>query len=240
MKKLLLTVALLAACRAADATPFGDFYNQASGAALKPFALDLGGILGGAAFHSARALGMPGFDIGVVSTLQTRPDRDDVILRAPGVKAFGLPMIQAEIGLPFNVDVIAHGISGEGATILGGGLRYGIHKSGLISPLPDVSISVLGDKVNQTYFSATHYSLNAAVSLQLPIVHPYLGVGYDVTKVTVGSAALPAAAGASATARGSRLTAGVDLSPLPFVHVYGAYTLLHGIPGVDLGLGVRF
>ncbi len=241
MKRYLLTLLTIAAIsQTALGTPLGDFHNRVTAANLKPFALDIGGILGGAAFHSGRTLGFPGFDVGVVSTLQFRPDKNDTILRDSNVKAFGFPLLQAEVGLPLNFDVIVHGMSMAGTRVFGGGLRYGIHKSGLLSVLPDISISAFGDKVNQTHFSATHFSLNAAASFNLPVVHPYIGAGWDSTKVTVGSAAVPGLAGMSATANGTRFTAGVDISPLPFFHFYGAFTLLHGIPGADMGLGARF
>ncbi|HVE13911.1 MAG TPA: hypothetical protein VNI01_10990, partial [Elusimicrobiota bacterium] len=201
---------------------------------------DLGGLLGSAAFHSGRALGVPGFDVGVLGTVQSRPDKDDGILRGAGVKHPALPLVQAEVGLPFNLGVIVHGVSGYGARIYGGGVSWGLHKSDKLSPLPDVTVSAFGDKVNQTYFNASHYSLNACASVGLPIFKPYVGAGWDYTEVHVGAAATPGVAGMSATARGSRFAAGVDISPVPLAHLFGAYTVLHGIPGVDAGFGLRF
>lgn len=244
MKKAAILVALAALAPSAGATPFGDFRNLATSGTLKPFALDLGGVLGGAAFHSGRVLGLPGFDVGVVGTFQSRPDKEDVILRDAGVQRFAVPMVQAEVGLPLNFDLIVHGITGQGARIFGGGIRYGIHKSGILSILPDVAVSAFGDKINHTYFGATHYSLNAVASFNLPVVHPYAGLGWDYTKVTVGDAAIAGLVGTTATARGTRLTAGLDMNviPLPLlkVRVHAAYTVLHGLPGLDLGAGVRF
>lgn len=240
IKRVFVFILLLGFAGRAAATPFGDFQNQATAATLKPFAMDLGGALGGAAFHSGRALGFPGFDAGVVGTMQTRPDRDDLILRNSGVQRFGVPLIQVEAGLPHNVDIIAHGISYAGARVFGGGIRYGIHKSGILSVVPDVAVSAFYDRVNQTFFNATHYSVNAVSSFHLPIVHPYLGVGEDITSIRAGAATTAGVTGMSATAHGSRLTAGLDISPLPFIHAYCAYTLLHGISGLDAGVGARF
>ena len=113
----------LSIASSAGATQFGAFYNQAAWSNLKPFALDLGGIIGGADFHSGRTLGFPGFDVGISGTVQFRPDRDDLILRNSGVQRFGMPMVQAEIGLPFKFDVIAPGFGYQGATLYGGGDR---------------------------------------------------------------------------------------------------------------------
>lgn len=223
----------------ASATPFGDAPNFATGANLKPFALDLGGILGGASFHSGRSIGFPGFDVSVLAMTQFKPDRDDMILRGPGVKAFGLPMLQAEVGLPLRLDVIAHGTAGQGARIFGAGLRCGVLRSGILR-LPDLSISAFADRVNQTFFSAEHYSLNASASWHLPIIHPYAGLGYDITRVKLGASVIPGLAGSSAWARGTRLTGGLDVTPFPLVHLFVAGSLRHGQPGADLGIGARF
>ena len=66
-------------------------------------------------------------------------------------------------------------------------------------------------------------------------------LGYtNVTEVKVGAATTAGVTGVKATARGSRFSAGVDLHPLPFISLRGAYTLRHGIPGFDLGLGAQF
>jgi len=223
----------------AFATPFGDVQNRATAANLKPFALDLGGLLGGAAFHSGHSLGFPGFDIGIVAMTQFTADRDNAVLRNSAPKGFGLPLVQAEIGLPFRIDVIGHGISGQGARIFGGGLRWGLIRSGTIVRIPDLSISAFADKVNHTFFSAEHYSVNAAASWQLPLLHPFVGFGYDITHAKLGASTI-GQAGASAWARGTRLTGGLDISPLPFFHIFADYSLRHGQSGADLGLGVRF
>src|SRR5438105_2148167 len=83
MKRIISSLILvLSVFSLAHATPFGDFNNKATSADLKPFALDLGAILGGAAFHSGRTLGFPGVEAGVVATVQSRPDKDDLILRS--------------------------------------------------------------------------------------------------------------------------------------------------------------
>jgi len=240
MKTLLALVSMLLLAAGAQASPFGAFYDQATQAALKPFALDLGGIIGGADFHSGRTLGFPGFDVGVTGTLQTRPNKDDIILRNSGVHAFGLPMIYASVGLPFNIDVIGRGMGYQGANLLGGGLRFGLWKSSKLSPLPDISISAFGDRLHHTYFSATHWSGDVVASFGLPIVKPYIGAGLDYTEVKAGAAVLPGVAGAKASARGTRFTGGVDFSPIPLMHLFGAYSLLHGISGFEAGLGLRY
>ena len=241
MLKLLAAALILSLAPSAHADPFADFQNQVRNELIKPFALDLGGVLGGASAHTGRTLGMPGFWVGAVTGVQTRPDKDNRILRDAGVHAFGVPLLEVGVGLPFKIDVIAHGITSHGLTIYGGGLRYGIYRTDLVdSFLPNVSISAFGDKVNHAYFSASHGSLNAAASWNLPIVKPYFLAGYDITEVKVGAATTPGVSGVKATARGSRFSAGIDVHPLPLISLRGAYTLRHGIPGFDLGIGAQF
>ena len=241
MKNLSLAAILSICAVSASAAPLDDFQSRVRAELIKPFALDLGGVLGGASAHTGRTLGMPGFWAGVVGSVQMRPDKDNRILNDAGVKAFGVPMLEIGVGLPFKIDAIVHGVKAYDASIFGGGLRWGAYRTDLVDTfLPNVSLSAFGDKVNHKYFNATHGALNAAATWNLPIVKPFFVAGYDVTKVTVGSATTPGVSGLSATARGSRFSAGVDVHPIPLTSLRAAYTLRHGVPGFDFGLGAQF
>ncbi len=244
MKRTLGLLALLSCCAAAHAVqtnPFSGFSQNAASSLLKPFALDLGGLLGAATVDTGRTYGFPGFWVGGDVALQTRPDRNDLILRDSNVRAFALPMVQAGAGLPFQTDVIVHGVGAYGATVFGGGLRKSLYRSSLVTAfLPSLSISAFGDKVNAGAFSASHGSINATATWDLPLVKPFAEAGEDVTRVTIGSAKTPGLAGLSATANGARLAAGVDLAPLPLFDLRLALLALHGVVGAQLGLGVTF
>ena len=244
MKRVLCLLALLAcatAARAVQPNPFSGFAQNAAGSLLKPFALDLGGLLGAATVDGGRTYGVPGFWIGGDAALQTRPDRNDLILRDSNVHSFALPMVQAGVGLPFQTDVIVHGVGAYGATILGGGVRKSLYRTGLVDTfLPNVSISAFGDKVNAGPFNASHGAVNASATWNLPIIKPFVEAGYDITKVAVGAAQAPGLVGVSATANGTRLAGGVDLTPFPFFDLRLALLDLHGIAGGQLGLGVTF
>ncbi|MEK7388362.1 MAG: hypothetical protein AAB036_01545 [Elusimicrobiota bacterium] len=233
--------ALLLLSPAVHADPFADFQTRARSELIKPFALDLGGLLGSASAHTGRTIGFPGFWAGIVAGVQTQPDKDNLILRNAGVKAFGLPMVEVGVGLPFKVDVVAHGVKAYDASIFGAGLRYGLYRTELLTTfLPNLSVSAFADRVNHKYFSATHGSFNAAATWDLPIVKPFLAAGLDITRVKVGSASTAGVTGLTATARGSRYSLGAELSPFPFARVRGAYTVRHGRPGFDFGLGAAF
>lgn len=238
MKNALLALLLCAVPAAADV--YDEIRARANTAAVKPFALDLGGLLGGAGFHSGRTLGFPGFDVTAKAMVQLKPNRDNSILRGAGVDAFGLPLVQVAVGLPMNLDVVAHGVGVQGVKVVGGGLRWGVFQTGELTPLPDLSVSGFADKVDHDAFKAMHYAFNAALSYGLPIFKPYVGFGWDTTTVEIKQANLPGVTGFKTTARGARLTGGVDIAPVPFFHLFGAYSLRHGDSGFDAGLGFRF
>ncbi|MFI5348677.1 MAG: hypothetical protein ACHQ2Z_03965 [Elusimicrobiota bacterium] len=243
MKRTLALFALLASASAAHAiqNPFSGFAQNAAGSLIKPFALDLGGLLGASTVDTGRTYGFPGFWVGGDAVLQTRPDRNDLILRNSGVHAFTLPMIQGGVGLPFGIDVILHGAGAYGVTTFGGGVRKSLYRTDLIDTfLPNVAISAFGDKVNGGPFNASHGAFNATAMWNLPIIKPFIEAGYDTTKVTVGSAVTPGLVGLSATANGTRLAGGIDLTPLPFFDLRLAILSLHGITGGQLGLGFTF
>lgn len=243
MKKTLLALLAVFCAVAASADPFDDFQSRVRPELVKPFALDVGGILGGASNPALKPLGFPGFTVGVNGAIQFRPDRDDLIMRNSGVNAFGLGFVEAGVGLPFGLEVLAHGTKVGDFTVFGGGLRANVFKAGTVTmALPSVSLSAFYDKVDHDFFDGHHVAGNAAaVWNQLPIVHPFAQVGVDSTKIEVSdSATLATARGVSATATAYRMEAGLDISPLPLLHIFGSFALRHNLPGANFGLSFTF
>lgn len=240
-----LSIALLSALCAADASAniFDDFGKRLQGEYMKPFARDIGGLMGQADFHSARPDGFPGADIGMVVSGQFKPADGDKLLKDAGVGAFALPVAQASIGLPANLGVSVRGFSALGATWIGGGLKYGIAKHSVVKFLPDLTAMAYYDVLSHDYLKVKHFSMSLAASFDLPVVKPYLGVGFDNTKLeskvasSAGSAVLP---GDSVTVTEFRGTAGVSVTPFPFAYMFGGASLLHGSVGFTGGLGVTF
>ncbi|MBI4055078.1 MAG: hypothetical protein HY402_02975 [Elusimicrobia bacterium] len=223
------------------ADQFNDFKATIEKRLIKPFARDLGGVLGAGTFHSGRSLGFPGFDVGLHGSFQFKPDPENEVLRKTGADIFGIPWIQAEIGLPFRVDAIVHGISAADVVIAGGGLRYGLWRSQLLRFAPQVSVSAFADAVTHDFFSATHVAGNLVASAGLFFVEPYVGVGVDRTRVEVKSSDKDSTlSGVDETAVSPRVTVGLNLKPFPFVYLHGAYLWLHGQNGAQAGLGLRF
>jgi len=242
MKKLLLALCILPVlAAAARADIFSDFKKYAAKTYIKPFAEDLGGLIGSTDFNTGSALGFPGVEVGVDAAIQANPDAGDKILRDAKVTSFAIPMAHADVALPLvGADVMLRGVSYSGFTIIGGGLRYPLLKSGTLTKfIPDVSVSAYYDAITQDYFKGSHMSVDAAASFDIPVIKPYVGVGIDRTNIETKSGT-PVASGTSDTSSMPRYTLGVRLSPMPLVYIYGEYNVLHGQTGYTFGAGVKF
>ncbi len=243
MKRLALAAAALlcAASAFAGADQYGGFARYADEGSLKPFARDLGGVLGSATFQSGRSLGLTGFDVGARFGGQAHPSAGDLILRNNGVHAFGLPWVQAEVGMPFKISGFIRGISYQGLTIAGGGLRYGIYAASDKPWAPQVLVSAVAHSVVHQDFSASHFGANLVCSAGTPFFAPYAGIGFDRTRLVVRQSALdPTLNGREVSTLESRATLGMRLTPYQFTYFNLAATMAHGQPGAEAGLGVRF
>lgn len=248
----ILLTAALAAPAAAD--QYGGFQQFSDKGSLKPFARDLGGILGSSSFHSGRPLGFSGFDVGLRGGLQFSPDKRDKVLRDKGVKAFGLPWVQAEVGLPMRFDVFICGASFEGLTVSGGGLRWGVFKGGDKPWAFQLLVAGLGHAFVHQHFSGVHAGANIVGSMGNQYIVFYTGPGFDWTRLVARSAtptgtadAFPA--GETVRAFEYRCTAGIKLKPfaavtsnkiLPYLYLGAGYVLVHGESGIESSLGIRF
>jgi len=222
------------------ADPFADFKTYVNTALLKPFTKDIGGLIGGADFNSGRTLSFPGFDIGLATVVQFKPDSDNLVLKNAGVDAFGLPTVQVSAAIPtLGVDVAVRGLSVSGLSIVGGGLKYGVYKSGIAKFIPDVTVSAFYDTIKYDYFKGNHYSFNVAASFDIPVIKPFVGLGYDKTKLEIKNISTTLN-GIEAKTGETRMTVGAKMTPFPFTYVYGAYSMLHGNSGAQFGLGVKF
>ncbi|MFA6434707.1 MAG: DUF6588 family protein [Elusimicrobiales bacterium] len=227
---------------AAAADPFSNFKTGVQDSFIKPFARDLGGLIGGSDFSSGRTAGFPGFDVGLSAVVQARPSDSNRILRSANVKAFGLPLLQACAGLPVvGADLAVRGMSYSSLSIIGGGLRYPLLKSGTLTKfIPDVAVSAFYDSIKYTYFKGSHMSFDLSASFDIPVIKPYAGLGYDRTKIEVTGVPTAALNGASAVETGTRYTLGLRVTPFPMTYVFGAYSVLHGAAGYQAGFGVKF
>jgi hypothetical protein len=236
----LVCISCIGTCQASN--PFDQVSSHADARFLNPFAQDLGVVLGGGTFHTGQALGFPGVDVGVHAPLK-RVDGKDDIANAAGLTYMGIPWIQAEVGLPFHFGLIARGITAYGATAIGGGIDYGVFKSN-VPGMPQVSLSGTYNQIDYSLFTAHTWSGNAVISFNVPIVTPYLGVGYDSTNLKLKDAVFAGTGvnntGIEGNAVGYRLEGGVNIGFLPFSYLTLAAGLANGELAPHIGLGVRF
>lgn len=239
---LALGASLIMPSEALAQDQFGGFQQYIDRGSLKPFARDLGSVLGAATFHSGRSLGFSGFDVGVRGGLVMSPDRDDRPLRGRGVGVFGLPWVQAEIGLPFSLDGFIRGGSFQGLTIAGGGLRYALTKASDKPYKPHFLVSWSAHSVAHSAFSASHFGINLVTSMQCGPVNPYFGLGGDRTRVVVRAvpALDPTMVGETAAVLTPRVTLGLSMRPKPYIYLHGAVTYVNRQAGFDSGVGIRF
>lgn len=244
MRRLLLAAALLATSSSASAggaDQYGGFQQFADEASMKPFARDLGGILGAATFHGARPLGFSGFDVGARFGGQFYPSKGNKILRNNGVRLFGLPWVQAEIGLPFKLDGFIRGVSWQGLTIAGGGVRWGLYSYSDKPWAPHLLLSGVGHSVVHQHFSASHFGGSLVLSSGVPVFVPFVGAGVDRTRVVARTSTLdPSLNGRVFSTTEARFTAGFRVKPYQFTYINLAYFLAHGQSGAEGGLGLRF
>lgn len=242
MRVLLVCIlALMSSAARAGSDQYGGFEQYADEGSLKPFARDLGGILGSATFHGGRPLGFSGFDVGARFGGQFYPSKGDKILRGRGVRVFGLPWVQAEIGLPFKLDGFIRGISYQGLTIAGGGMRWGLYSASDKPWSPQLLVSAVGHSVVHRAFSASHQGAGLVCSAGNSFFSPFLGAGFDRTRLVARSSLLdPALNGRGVVTFEGRYTAGVRLKPFQFAYLSLAFTRAHAQSGAEAGLGVRF
>jgi len=231
--------------------PFSSFNDEISAGgsvaqnALNNLAKDLGALLGGGSYHEGKSLGFPGFDIGIQVPTKS-VSNDDSIVQKAGVSSIALPIVQAEIGLPANIDLIGRYTSYLNATLTGFGLRYGLFKPS-IPGMPSVSVQAVMTNLavasGDNKFKASTTGVNAIISFDhLPVITPYAGVGFDSTDVEPDSSSLikPAVSSFKGTASGTRIEAGINLTLFPFTYLKLGAAMAGGSTDATAGIGVSF
>lgn len=240
IKTAFLFLALLpSAAQASD--PFRDFGVNITGDSMKPFARDIGGLMGSGLYHTGRSLGFSGFDIGVRYAMQFKPSNGNSVLEANGVGSFGIPWLQAEIGMPFRLDGFIRAANFQGLTMSGGGLRWGLSNVNDSVYVPQLMLVAGADTAVHRSFSVTHYNGGFALSWRLETFTPYVGASVDSTRLEVREA--PAGSGlldSHVTVLEPSVTFGFSFRPKHYVYVSAAGAYTHARPLLTLSSGIRF
>lgn len=189
---------------------------------------DVSTLIGMADFHTGKGTSFPGFDIGAtVSAVKTSDDsfsQEDF---------FYAPFITAETQIPIlGIGVAARGTDYDGFESIGGGLKW--HGS---LALIRLSASAFYDRYKTDYYNGDHLSASLSGSVNVLFLTPYVGIGYDYSKMEAKNGPW---SGQEEDDGVVRYTAGVNIHPFPFVYAYGAYTYTRYTQGFQVGLGVHF
>ncbi|MDQ7773735.1 MAG: hypothetical protein RDU13_09435 [Elusimicrobiales bacterium] len=228
-------LALLAFAAPARAEGYDDFVNV-SEAGLKPFAKDIGGLLGAASNHTARSLGFSGFDMGFRSAVQLKPSSGNGVL--PSKKAFGFNYFQAEIGMPYRIDGFVRAGGDDGLVISAAGLRYGLRA---ISDQPyymHAMLEAFGSLAAHKHFYAKHFASNLRLSMNLKFAALYAGAGFDNTALTVQNSNF-GLADKRVTASEPRYFAGLK-KKIRYGYFSAGWAETHGRNMLEGALGLRF
>ncbi|HBE89209.1 MAG TPA: hypothetical protein DDW67_08745 [Elusimicrobia bacterium] len=234
-RALAALIALLALAVPARAEGYDDFINVAE-AGLKPFARDIGGLLGAASNHTARSLGFSGFDMGFRSAIQLKPSSGNSVL--PAKKAFGFNYFQAEIGMPYRVDGFVRAGGDDGLVVTSAGLRYGLRA---ISDQPyyvHAMLEAFGSLAAHKHFYAKHFGTNLRLSMNMGFAALYAGAGMDNTALTVQNSN-NGLADRRVTAAEPRFFAGLK-KKIRYGYFSAGYAETHGRGIVEGTLGLRF
>ncbi|MBI5743602.1 MAG: hypothetical protein HY952_03550 [Elusimicrobia bacterium] len=230
-------VLLLSACPGTAGAAGFDAFRTVMAPGLKPFARDLGGLLGSGSNQTARPLGFSGFDVGVRAAAQFNPSHGDTVLKKDNT--FGLGFIQAEIGMPYRVDGFVRGGAYEGMAVAGGGLRYGLWNVSDEKYHINAMLVAMGNMAAHRYFYAVHFNGGLVCSLNVPVVSPYIGAAYDLTRLEAQATGDPALSGKKVSVAEPRFTAGLR-AKLKLGYLAAGFTYTHDRPLVNASAGFRF
>jgi hypothetical protein len=207
------------------------------------------GISGGL-YHTARTHGTLGFDIGVRAMLVLIPEGKGAILDSADIKVFPVPVLQASVGLPIDLEVMARGFSikfqDQTISLFGAGVKKNFSSYIPVPGFPSVSAMVAYHHFKAgSYLSSSTISFDAIVSKKFLVIAPYAGFGYDRTSMKVTYTYVPASplpeVPVSHTVKVSttRFTLGLSITPAPFVNVFADYNF-GKFAEVSTGLSIGF
>ncbi len=234
MKKILfavLSLLVLPAVASAYKNISDDFRAHYAGNAsnLSAYNKDINTLIGLNDFHTGKATSFPGFDIGgTFSAVKVGSDNnissEDYLTTA---------FLTAETFIPVaNISVALRGTSYNGFDLIGGGVKYYYN----VMELVDLTFAGFYDRAKTDWYTTDHYSLSAVASMNLVIVTPYLGIGYDYGDLSTRKMDVNRSTSDGAV----RYTAGVRVTPFPFIYAFGAYTHTASNDGFQTGIGFNF
>lgn len=218
--------------------------------AVEPVIKLFGNLAGGGFVNTADLHGMAGFEIGVRGNLSLVPEEYKDFGPLKDVDVVGLPLLQASVGLPGNVELTGRffsmAVSDEtdgNVTLVGALVKYGIFQQPL---LPKISVVagyhalITPDEYDFGTFNVI--SLKGYVSHNFLVFTVYGGGGIDRASSTIkipDSANYPVGIEKSYSETGANGSVGLTVSPLPFFKANADYSF-GSFNSVSLGLSFSF
>ncbi len=186
---LILFTVLLFSSVNAFAGPFGKFNEVLDSVSeeqaqkyLNNLSSDLGNIMTGGSFSAAAAFGVSGIDVHLKINYNKISNE---IMEAEGINELYVPMLTGGIRLSDQLDILAKYAYLQDANIYGGGLRLLVFE-GRDFVIPSISVhgmyTLIKADDGENKLEGNNLGLGAVATFNLPIVTPYVGVGWDKTK----------------------------------------------------------
>ncbi len=213
---------------------------------IEPVIGDIGAVIGGGQLGPGAPLGFPGAEAGIKIVATTISSDDNILIDTDLIDTdqeyFMIPAVNAGVGLPGGIAIVARGIkynlenTDEAITWLGVSGRYTILKDSMLSPLPGITAVAGYNRLSVTDIKVHNISLGGVISKKLPLLSPYIGLSYDLNKGLIETAA----ANLEPSTNFMRIAGGVTINPIPFTYVDMGAIMSDGNLGYTGGAGIRF
>jgi hypothetical protein len=245
---LLVVVTLLSSQLLASDNLFDQFQDYAESQIdqyATPVVQAFGTGVSGGLYHTANTHGMLGFDLGARAMIVLIPEGKSAIMDSADLKAFAIPVLQASVGLPMDLEVMARGFGvkfeDESISLFGVGVKKKFNSYIPVPGFPSVSAMIAYHRFKAgSYLSSSTISLDAIVSKKFLVISPYGGFGYDWTSMKVKYDYLGTIP-VSHTVKVStaRFTLGLSITPAPFINIFADYNF-GKFAEVSTGLSIGF
>lgn len=148
---------------------------------------DLGDIMTGGSFGVSAGLGIANVNLNLKVNYKKVSNE---IMKESGSSEVYVPMLNAAVGLPYDISILAKYGYMQDTNIYGAGLRYLVYE-GKDMIIPAVSVhgmyTMLNARDGDNKVDANNLGFGAVATFNIPIVTPYVGLGWDFTKAIAKS-----------------------------------------------------
>lgn len=141
--------------------------------------------------------------------------------------------------MPYRIDGFVRGGVFEGIAVAGGGLRYGLWNVSDEKYKVNATLVGMANLAAHRYFYAVHFNTSFVCSVNVPVAAPFVGIGYDFTRLEAQTVADPSLTGKQVRVSEPRFTAGLR-AKMRLGYLAAGLTYTHDRPLVNASAGFRF